>query len=67
VSEPVVQVTDLVKRYGEIEAVRGINFAVTGRGDLRFPRPERRGQVHHDQDPVHPREPLLGVREGRGL
>jgi ABC-2 type transport system ATP-binding protein len=28
VSEPVVQVTDLVKRYGEIEAVRGIRFDV---------------------------------------
>jgi ABC-2 type transport system ATP-binding protein len=28
VSEPVVQVTDLVKRYGEIEAVRGISFEV---------------------------------------
>jgi ABC-2 type transport system ATP-binding protein len=28
VSEPVVQVTDLVKRYGEVEAVRGIGFEV---------------------------------------
>src|SRR6201996_490260 len=28
VTEPVVQVTDLVKRYGELEAVRGINFEV---------------------------------------
>jgi ABC-2 type transport system ATP-binding protein len=28
VSEPVVQVVDLVKRYGEVEAVRGIGFAV---------------------------------------
>src|ERR1700758_576352 len=27
-TEPVVQVTDLVKRYGELEAVRGINFEV---------------------------------------
>jgi ABC-2 type transport system ATP-binding protein len=27
-AEPVVQVTDLVKRYGELEAVRGINFEV---------------------------------------
>ncbi len=27
-SEPVVQVSDLVKRYGEIEAVRGIGFEV---------------------------------------
>jgi len=28
VTEPVVQVTDLVKRYGELQAVRGINFEV---------------------------------------
>jgi ABC-2 type transport system ATP-binding protein len=28
VTEPVIQVTDLVKRYGELEAVRGINFEV---------------------------------------
>src|SRR6201998_3497488 len=28
VTEPVVQVADLVKRYGELEAVRGINFEV---------------------------------------
>ena len=27
-TEPAVQVTDLVKRYGELEAVRGIDFAV---------------------------------------
>ena len=27
-TEPVVQVTDLVKRYGELQAVRGINFEV---------------------------------------
>ena len=27
-SEPVVQVSDLVKRYGEVEAVRGIGFEV---------------------------------------
>ncbi|HVT70479.1 MAG TPA: ATP-binding cassette domain-containing protein [Trebonia sp.] len=27
-TEPVVQVTDLVKRYGELEAVRGIDFEV---------------------------------------
>jgi ABC-2 type transport system ATP-binding protein len=28
VSEPVIQVSDLVKRYGEVEAVRGIGFEV---------------------------------------
>jgi ABC-2 type transport system ATP-binding protein len=28
VPEPAAQVADLVKRYGEVEAVRGINFEV---------------------------------------
>jgi ABC-type multidrug transport system ATPase subunit len=28
VPEPAVRVTDLVKRYAEVEAVRGINFEV---------------------------------------
>src|SRR6202007_1387560 len=27
-TEPVIQVTDLVKRYGELEAVRGVNVEV---------------------------------------
>jgi ABC-type multidrug transport system ATPase subunit len=67
VSEPVVQVTDLVKRYGEIEAVRGINFAVTAGETFGFLGPNGAGKSTTIKIPVHPREPLLGVREGRGL
>jgi ABC-type glutathione transport system ATPase component len=44
VSEPVVQVTDLVKRYGEIEAVRGINFAVTAGETFGFLGPNGAGR-----------------------
>ena len=36
----------------------------SGRRDLRLPRPERGGQVHHHQDPVHPGGPDLGYRQG---
>ena len=33
-TEPVILVSDLVKRYGEVEAVRGIGFEV-GRASCR--------------------------------
>ena len=58
--ETVIAVSGLVKRYGDIEAVRGIDFDGRQGGNLRLPRPERGGQVHDDQDPVHARQ-----RDGR--
>ena len=43
-SEPVVRVTDLVKRYGEIEAVRGINLEVTAGETFGFLGPNGAGK-----------------------
>ena len=51
----VIEARGLEKRYGDVEAVRGIDFEVARRRDVRLPRPERRRQVDDDQDPVHAR------------
>jgi ABC-2 type transport system ATP-binding protein len=45
VSEPVVQVTDLVKRYGEVAAVRGIGFEVEPGETLGFLGPNGAGKT----------------------
>jgi ABC-2 type transport system ATP-binding protein len=44
VTEPVVQVADLVKRYGELEAVRGINFEAQPGETFGFLGPNRAGK-----------------------
>ncbi len=54
---PAVSVHNLVKRYGDIEAVAGIDLEVAAGRDLRLPRPQRRRQVHHHRHPVHPGRP----------
>jgi ABC-2 type transport system ATP-binding protein len=44
VTEPVVQVAGLVKRYGEVEAVRGIDFEVQPGENFGFLGPNGAGK-----------------------
>ena len=53
-SPPAIEVDDLVKTYGDVDAVRGVSFTVPPRRGLRLPRPQRRRQEHDDQHALHP-------------
>ena len=58
----VIHVENLVKTFGDVTAVAGVSFDVASRRNLRLPRPQRRGQDHHDPDahdaaPAHLRRP----------
>ena len=43
-----IEARGLTKRYGDTLAVDNLSFSVEPGQDHRFPRPERRGQDHHD-------------------
>ena len=56
-----IEAADLVKTYpGDVRALDGLSFEVETGHRLRDARSERRGQVHHREDPDHP------VAAGRG-
>jgi ABC-2 type transport system ATP-binding protein len=57
VTEPVIQVTDLVKRYGELEAVRGINFEVEPGETFGFLGPNGAGKSTTIKILCIPRQP----------
>ena len=46
-----IEIDGLRKAYGDVEAVRDISFSVAAGRGLLPPRPQRRGQDHHDRDP----------------
>ena len=57
---PPVELRGLVKRYGEILAVAGVDLTVEPRRRVRVPRPERRRQDHVAADDARPVRPTEG-------
>ena len=55
-----LEVENLVKKYGDFTAVKGISFDDAGGRDLQPAGAERRRQDHHHLDALHP------VRADRG-
>ena len=63
---PAVEARQLIKTYpGDVTALNGMDITVERRHGLRTARPQRRRQVHHRQDPHHPRPPRLRHRDRR--
>jgi len=60
-----IELEGLTKDYGEVLANDGVTFDVE-RGDLRLPRPERRGEDDDDPDPagVHFADRRFGAAAG---
>ena len=56
----VIEVTNLVKRYGDQVAVDDVSFAVEAGRDPRDPRPERRRQDHDRRVDQRPPDARLG-------
>ena len=53
VHPPAIEVHGLVKSFGEVEAVRGVEFEVATGEVFGFLGPQRRRQDDHDQHAVH--------------
>ena len=65
--EPLLELENISKWFGEVRALEDANLTVGAERDRRAPRRQRRGQVHPDQD-RHRLSPPMGARiqvEGR--
>ena len=65
-SEPSVVVENLTKRFGAFVAVDSISFQAHRGRDLRLPRPQRRGQIHHHPHSLRPAPAHFRARAGGG-
>ena len=54
---PAIEVGDLKKSFGEVEAVRGVDFEVAAGEVFGFLGPNGAGKTHDDQHALHAREP----------
>ena len=65
VAERVLGVEDLVVRFGEVEAVRGISFAVSPGESFGLLGPNGAGKTTHDPRPDDAAPPDRRERRGR--
>ena len=49
---PVIEIKNLTRRYGKLDAVNGLSLDRARRALLRLLRPQRRGQDHDHQMPA---------------
>ena len=54
---PIIEIKNLTRRYGKLDAVNGLSLTVRAGQMLRLLRPQRRGQDHHHQVPAEPAPP----------
>ena len=64
---PAVSVSSLTKKYGEVEAVRGIDLEVAAGETFGLLSPNDAGKSTMIKDPAHPGGSHLGVRQGSGI
>ena len=62
---PIIEINNLTRRYGKLEAVNGLSLTGAARPLLRLFRPQRRGQNHDHQMPAEPAPP--GFRHDAGV
>ncbi len=61
---PVLELRDVRKRYGEVEALRGVNLTIEARRGRRPAGPQRRGQDDHGQPHARPCADRRPARRG---
>ena len=62
-----IELDAVTKKFGDSQALRGVTFSHPGRLGARRTGPQRGGQDHHDQHPVHPDPAVHRARDRGGV